>query len=116
MKLLREPLLHFAVAGAVMFGAYAWLNRNEPPASAVDRTIRITERELTWLADTSARTWQRTPNGSEFEALIADYLREELLAREARELELDRDDRAGKFGAELAGDPLLIRVGKHPRQ
>lgn len=92
MNLLREPLLHFAVVGALLFGAYAWLNRNEPPASAVDRTIRITERELTWLADTSARTWQRTPNESEFEALIADYLREELLAREARELELDRDD------------------------
>jgi hypothetical protein len=92
MKLLREPLLHFAVVGALLFGAYAWLNRNEPPASAADRTIRITERELTWLADTSVRTWQRTPNESEFEGLIADYLREELLAREARELELDRDD------------------------
>jgi hypothetical protein len=92
MKLLREPLLHFAIVGALLFGAYAWLNRNEPPASAADRTIRITERELTWLADTSARTWQRTPNESEFEGLIADYLREELLAREARELELDRDD------------------------
>lgn len=92
MKLMREPLLHFAIVGALLFGAYAWLNRNEPLASDADRTIRITERELTWLADTSARTWQRTPNESEFEALIADYLREELLAREARELELDRDD------------------------
>ncbi len=92
MKLLREPLLHFAIVGALLFGAYAWLNRDASPASAADRTIRITERELTWLADTSARTWQRTPSEREFEALIAEYLREELLAREARELELDRDD------------------------
>src|SRR5688572_26412834 len=92
MKLLREPLLHFALVGALIFGSYAWLNRGESPASDADRTIRITERELTWLADTSARTWQRAPNESEFEGLIADYLREELLAREARELGLDRDD------------------------
>ncbi len=92
MKLLHEPLLHFAIVGALLFGAYAWLNRDESPASHEDRTIRITERELTWLTDTSARAWQRTPSESEFEGLIAEYLREELLAREARELELDRDD------------------------
>jgi hypothetical protein len=92
MQLLREPLVHFAIVGALLFAAYGWLNRDEAPASDSDRIIRITERELTWLADTSARTWQRAPNESEFEGLIADYLREELLAREARELELDRDD------------------------
>jgi parvulin-like peptidyl-prolyl isomerase len=92
MKLLSEPLLHFAIAGALLFGAYAWLNRDASSASHADRTIRITERELTWLTDTSARSWQRTPSESEFEGLIAEYLREELLAREARELELDRDD------------------------
>jgi hypothetical protein len=92
MKLLHEPLLHFAIVGALLFGAYTWLNRHERPASDADRTILITERELTWLTDTSARSWQRTPSESEFEGLIAEYLREELLAREARELELDRDD------------------------
>ena len=92
MKLLREPLLHFAVAGALLFGVYAWLNRGESPAIDADHTIRITERELTWLVDTSARTYQRTPSDSELQLLVAEYLREELLAREARALELDRDD------------------------
>jgi PPIC-type PPIASE domain len=92
MKLFSEPLLHFAVVGALLFATYAWLNRDESSTSHAYRTIRITERELTWLTDTSARTWQRAPSESEFEGLIAEYLREELLAREARELELDRDD------------------------
>lgn len=55
MKLLYEPLLHFAIVGGLLFAAYAWLNRDESPASDADRIIRITERELTWLADTSAR-------------------------------------------------------------
>ena len=57
-----------------------------------DRTIRITERELTWLAETSARAWQRRAEREELQGLLAEYLREELLAREARALELDRDD------------------------
>jgi parvulin-like peptidyl-prolyl cis-trans isomerase-like protein len=91
MKLLREPLLHFAVAGGLLFAAYAVLNRGES-LSGADRTIRITERELAWLTDTSARAWQRAPDESELQGLVAEYLREELLAREARALELDRDD------------------------
>jgi hypothetical protein len=92
MKLHREPLLHFALAGGVLFAAYAGLNRGASAAGDADRTIRITDRELTWLMDTSARAWQRTPNEGELPGLVAEYLREELLAREARALELDRDD------------------------
>jgi parvulin-like peptidyl-prolyl cis-trans isomerase-like protein len=92
MKLLREPLLHFAIAGGLLFAAHAGLNRGASAAGEADRTIRITERELTWLTDTSARAWQRTPTAEEMQGLVAEYLREELLAREARALELDRDD------------------------
>ena len=92
MKFFREPLLHFLLAGALLFGAYAWLNRGENDAGDLDRTIRITEREMTWLAETWKRQWQRQPNERELQGLVTDYLREELLAREARGLELDRDD------------------------
>lgn len=89
MKLLREPLLHFVVAGAFLFGAYAWLNHGDDDS---DRSILITEREITWLAETWSRQWQRPPAGDEMRGLVADYLRETLLEREARALELDRDD------------------------
>jgi parvulin-like peptidyl-prolyl isomerase len=92
MKMLREPLLHFALAGGLLFAAYTGLNRGASAAGDGDHTIRITERELAWLTDTSARAWQRTPNENEMQGLVAEYLKEELLAREARALELDRDD------------------------
>lgn len=91
-KLLREPLLHFLLAGALLFGAWAWLNRGEGDAGSIDRTIRITEREISWLTESFARLWQRPPDNRELQGLVADYLREELLSREARALELDRDD------------------------
>ena len=92
MRLLREPLLHFLLAGGLLFGAYAWLNRGESESGDLDRTIRITEREVTWLSETWARQSRRPPRDVELQGLIADYLREELLSREARGLELDRDD------------------------
>jgi hypothetical protein len=90
--MLREPLVHFAIAGGVLFAAYAGLNRGASAAGDAGRTIRVTERELAWLTDTSARASQRAPDPAELPGLVADYLREELLAREARALELDRDD------------------------
>ena len=47
---------------------------------------------MAWLSETWTRQSQRPPNDVELQGLIADYLREELLSREARGLELDRDD------------------------
>ena len=37
MKLLREPLVHFAVAGVVLFSVYSWLNESRPAAEASSR-------------------------------------------------------------------------------
>ena len=43
----REPLPAFrALLGALLFGAYSWVNRDQAPAIDADHTIRITEREL----------------------------------------------------------------------
>jgi parvulin-like peptidyl-prolyl isomerase len=90
---LHEPLLHFLLAGGVLFAAYGWLNRdtNEVAGSAA-RTVRITANEVEWLKQTWARQWQSLPSEDELKGLVADYLKEALLAREARELGLDEND------------------------
>ncbi len=92
MKLLREPQLHFVLIGALTFGSYAWINRGASDAGGADRAILITEQQVNWLVETWKRQWQRPPTEAELQGLFVDYLREELLAREARGLELDRDD------------------------
>lgn len=92
-RLIREPLFHFLVLGALMFGAYASLN---PGASAQQGsgpvTVRITSNDVAWLADTWIRQQQRPPTREELRGLVTEYLKEELLAQEARALGLDRDD------------------------
>lgn len=91
-RLLREPLLHFLVGGAVLFGAYAWLNPQQPAADGASRKIRIGAGEVRWLTETWARQWRRQPTREELQGLVSDLLKEELLYREARELRLDEND------------------------
>jgi hypothetical protein len=91
MKFLREPLLHFAVAGAVLFAGYQWLNRGEPDAEAIE-PVRIGAGEVQWLAQTFASQRLRTPTAEELRGLVGELANEELLAREATEMGLDKDD------------------------
>lgn len=86
---LREPLLHFLVVGALLFAAYAWLNREtvEEP-----RVVRITAADVKWLKLTWSRLHRLPPNQQELRGLVNDYLKEQLLAREAKAIGLDEDD------------------------
>ncbi|MGR9071451.1 MAG: peptidylprolyl isomerase [Gammaproteobacteria bacterium] len=86
---LQEPLLHFLMAGGLLFVAYGWLN---PGKTDDARVVRITAAEINWLTETWSRQWQRPPDEEEFENLVNDYLKEVLLAREAHELGLDEND------------------------
>jgi hypothetical protein len=93
MKLLQEPLLHFLAAGAVLFGVYAWINGGEENGEASRaRQVHIGEGEVQWLKQTWAQRWQREPNREELRGLVTELLKEQLLAREARDMKLDEDD------------------------
>jgi hypothetical protein len=91
MKLLREPMLHFVIAGALLFAGDAFLNRDQAASDEVE-SIRIGEGEIRWLHETFANQWQRPPTNEELSGLVASLLEEELLAREARALGLDQGD------------------------
>jgi len=88
-KLLREPLVHFLLLGAVLFAAYGALVKrtgNEPGK------IVVSQFRIDHLAEGFARTWLRAPTAEELEGLIRDYIREEVYYREAMAMGLDRDD------------------------
>lgn len=86
--LLREPLLHFFVLGALLFAAYGVIaGGGESPGEIV-----VTRAQIENLAAVFERTWQRAPNEQELGALIEGWVREEVLYREGLALGLDRDD------------------------
>lgn len=91
MKLLNEPMLHFAIAGGLLFAADALLDRDRPDTEEVE-PIRIGVGEVRWLSETFTNQWQRSPSRDELSGLIANLVEEELLSREARSLGLDLGD------------------------
>lgn len=89
-NLLKEPLVHFLLVGALLFGVYSWIN---PGAGTPDeRIIEITPGTVQRLQDAWSRQWRRAPTRQELDGLIEDHIREEVLYREAIALGLERDD------------------------
>lgn len=91
MRLLKEPLLHFLALGGLLFAAQATLRPGQEtaPSTAV---VRITTADADWLREMWTRQWRRPPTDEEFSRLVADHLREEVLAHEAKALALDIGD------------------------
>jgi len=88
-KVLREPLVHFAVLGAAVFAAFQFVPGRGDPAAA---TIVVTAGKVDHLVTGFARTWRRPPTAKELDGLIDDYVREEVFYREALAMGLERDD------------------------
>jgi hypothetical protein len=86
-KLVREPLVHFVLIGAAVFGLYALIGGEEPRDK-----ILVTEGRMQQLAEVFTKTWQRPPTTEELRGLVESYVKEEIYYREALELGLDRDD------------------------
>jgi hypothetical protein len=89
MKFFREPLVHFLLLGAAIFMVYSLLSQDR---GRNPDNIIVTQGKIENLAAMFARIRQRPPADQELEGLIQDYIREEVLYREALALELDRDD------------------------
>jgi hypothetical protein len=88
-RLLREPLLHFFLVGAVLFGAYRWLHGgllNAPTEIVVSRG------QVQSLQMQFERIWQRPATRDELQGLIDGWVREEIFYREGIAMALDRDD------------------------
>ncbi|APO77927.1 rotamase superfamily PPIASE domain-containing protein (plasmid) [Rhizobium etli 8C-3] len=86
---MREPLVHFLLLALLIFAGYGLLG-----ADAKDKPDRIivTAPKIEQMATVFAKTWQRPPTAEELKGLIDEYVKEEILVRQALELGLDRDD------------------------
>ena len=86
---LREPLLHFLIAGAGVFLLYGILS---DPGSDSDDEINVSVGQVEHLVSIFLKTRQRLPTPEELTGLVDNYIVEELLYREAVAIGLDRDD------------------------
>jgi parvulin-like peptidyl-prolyl isomerase len=93
MKLLKEPLLHFLLLGALIFAIHAWRQDGAVDVSADSgKRIDVNAATITRLREGWTRQFQRTPNADDMRELVEAHIREEVLCREALAMGLDRDD------------------------
>ena len=88
---LREPLLHFLLAGLALFAMYQALNPAAVEQGNRSR-IELTNDDLRQLAVGWMAQWRRPPTPEEMRRLVDSKVREEILYREALALGLDQDD------------------------
>lgn len=124
MKVLRDPLLHFLIIGAMLFGAFHLISNNEPAQGE----IVVSAGQIASMKAIFGRTWQRPPTAAELKALVNEHIRDEVLYREALAMGLDRDDAVVRrrlrqkmeFISDLAADveptdaELKAFVAEHP--
>ena len=88
---LREPLLHFLLLGLLLFAAYAYMQRGRGGVES-SKQIALSLDDLRTMDMYFESQWHRQPTPAEFQAMVEDKVREEVLYREALVMGLDKDD------------------------
>lgn len=88
-RFLRDPLVQFLALGALFFaGGMIGSGMSGPD----ETELTISTAEVERLLEGFRLTWRRPPTESEFAGLMEEYLKEEVMYREALAMGLDRDD------------------------
>jgi peptidyl-prolyl cis-trans isomerase C len=91
-RLLREPLLHFLLIGALLFGLYGLAPPGPTTAVAPSKEIRLSLDEINQLTQLFQSQWRRLPTPQELQRLVEAKVEQEILYREALAMGLDKND------------------------
>lgn len=89
-RLVRDPLIHFLLIGAGIYGAYALID--EESAADDPLSVTITEEEIRALTGQWTRLWNRPPTEEELSGMLTKHVRTRVLYREALAMGLDKQD------------------------
>jgi hypothetical protein len=88
-SLAHEPLVHFLLLGALIFAASAIVSKRRDDSA---RRIIIDQSVVRHLVTLYAAQMGAVPSRGQLDAMINEYIREEMQFREAKRLGLDADD------------------------
>lgn len=91
IRILREPLLHFLVLGALLFGLYFWVG-SPSMISTSAKKIEVGGPVINSLQTTWQLQWGRKPTEQQLQKLVDKYIHDEVLYQEALALGLDDKD------------------------
>jgi len=91
-RVIREPLVQFALIGIVVFLLYPQDDGRRDERGETLPVIEVSQGVVDRLAGQFQSTWTRPPTETEMAGMIESHVREEVLYREAQALGLDQDD------------------------
>ena len=91
IRIFKEPLLHFLVLGALLFALYFGVG-DTSISSASPKQIEVSTPVIKSLQTTWKQQWGSLPNQEQLQALLDNYIRDEVLYQEALSLGLDQKD------------------------
>ena len=89
-QLAKEPLLQFLLIGACIYGAYAWFGA--PDDSADELTVVVDAARIQGFITAWESRAGRPPTVQELDGMINQFIREDILYREASAMGLGEDD------------------------
>jgi len=101
-RLVREPLIHFLVIGAALFGLYGLIG--EKGSDAFGRVV-VSESRVARIADDFSQARGRPPTRAELGRLVEAHVRDEVFYREAVKRAVDCCD--GAAGRRASGRKVI---------
>jgi hypothetical protein len=89
-RLFKEPLIQFLIIGAAIYGAYALFG--SPEEDYRDNIILADSNRINAMISEWESRWQRPPTRQEIDGLIQQYIKEDVLYRQAVSMRLNEDD------------------------
>ena len=89
-RLFTEPLVQFLIIGACIYGAYALFGT--PEENFRDTTIIVDANRIDAFIGQWESRWNRPPTRQEIDGIIQQYVREDILYRQAVAMGLNEDD------------------------
>ena len=89
LRIIREPLLHFLLLGALIFITASLVNNKKRIA---EKTIVISNEKIGNILRLYQVQTGALPAKVQLDAMIEDYIKEEILYRESIKMKLDKDD------------------------
>lgn len=89
LKLIREPVVLFFILGILIFVLY---ERTTGYIERYNKQIYVSQAQIALLEESYTGTWNRPPAEEELEALINDYIMDEIYYKEAVAMGLDKTD------------------------
>jgi hypothetical protein len=89
-RLITEPLVHFLLIGAMIFGLHTYVEQVVNPDDSY--LIRVSPQLVNQVSTIWQRQWRRPPTDDELKNLLEANVQEEVLYREALTMNLDKND------------------------